>query len=216
MRTHYLILLLFVGFTACKEEKRYHDKKDSIVAKAVDDFEASVLSFQEELNREYTDPKSSPLYDRHRKDFEGLDFYAPNENFRVEAIIEVTPSSPVFQMPTTTEEKNEERVYGILKFTLEGKDFQLEVYQSSELMQTEKYKDYLFLPFTDLTNGQSTYKGGRYIDLRIPESNKIVIDFNKAYNPYCVYNKKYSCPLVPGVNHLDIAIEAGVKAWDKE
>ena len=82
-------------------------------------------------------------------------------------------------------------------------------------MQEEGYEDYLFLPFTDKTNGEETYAGGRYIDLSIPEGDSITIDFNKAYNPYCAYNKKFSCPLVPSVNALDTKVLAGVKDFKK-
>jgi uncharacterized protein (DUF1684 family) len=71
----------------------------------------------------------------------------------------------------------------------------------------------LFLPFLDNTNGDTTYGGGRYIDLRIPEGDTIEIDFNKAYNPYCAYNSRYSCPIVPRENYLDTNIEAGVKKF---
>ena len=105
----------------------------------------------------------------------------------------------------------EYRVYGILEFTLRGKPFQIPVYQSQQLMSTEKYKDYLFFPFTDLTNGEQTYPSGRYIELEIPtEGNTLIVDFNKAYNPYCAYSTKYSCPIVPAENNLDIEIPAGV------
>jgi uncharacterized protein (DUF1684 family) len=82
-------------------------------------------------------------------------------------------------------------------------------------MRQEEYRDYLFLPFADLTNGEETYGGGRYLDLTIPTGNTILLDFNKAYNPYCAYNPKYSCPLVPKQNRLDIPIIAGVKAFKK-
>ena len=74
--------------------------------------------------------------------------------------------------------------------------------------------DHLFLPFTDNTNGVETYGGGRYIDLKIPAGNTINIDFNKAYNPYCAYSDKYSCPIPPPENHLDIEIKAGIKLTD--
>src|SRR5258708_11716126 len=106
---------------------------------------------------------------------------------------------------------NLERIFGILTFSIEGKEFSLPVYQSQSLMQKKEYKDYLFLPFTDLTNGNETYDGGRYIDLRIPAGDQIVIDFNKAYNPYCAYSHGYSCPIVPSKNHLETEILAGVR-----
>ena len=75
------------------------------------------------------------------------------------------------------------------------------------------YRDYLFLPFLDATNGIETYGGGRYIDLTIPESNQITIDFNKSYNPYCAYNEKFSCPIVPRENYLSLKVNAGVKRF---
>ena len=77
--------------------------------------------------------------------------------------------------------------------------------------QSEKYKNYLFLPYTDLTNGFESYGGGRYIDLTIPDCNEIIIDFNKSYAPSCAYNHSYSCPVPPKENHLNVRIEAGVK-----
>jgi uncharacterized protein (DUF1684 family) len=73
----------------------------------------------------------------------------------------------------------------------------------------------LFLPFLDNSNGGDSYGGGRYIDLRIPSDNELDIDFNTAYNPYCAYNEKYSCPIVPRVNYLDLEVRAGVKVFLK-
>ncbi len=131
----------------------------------------------------------------------------------VKAKLVRTPDALAFLMPTNTNEYEKEVVYGIVYFQLNGKDHQLEIYQNEELKLKEGFEDYLFLPFTDQTNGEETYGGGRYIDLRVPQTDTMTIDFNRAYNPYCAYNKKYSCPLVPAVNHLNLAIEAGVKAF---
>ena len=71
----------------------------------------------------------------------------------------------------------------------------------------------MFLPFSDLTSGNETYGGGRYIDLEIPKGKTITIDFNQAYNPYCAYNPKYSCPIVPAENELLTNVNAGVKKF---
>ena len=89
----------------------------------------------------------------------------------------------------------------------------MNIYQGEENMQTEGLEDYLFMPFLDDTNGTTSYAGGRYIDLRIPEGDSIIIDFNTAYNPYCAYNEKFSCPIVPRGNYLPIEIKAGLKAY---
>ncbi|MDC6405066.1 MULTISPECIES: DUF1684 domain-containing protein [Maribacter] len=213
--TVFSLLAIFV-VVGCKEAKKYHDEKPNLVAKAPTDKIADILAHQLKLNEEFRDPEESPLPDRFRKDFNGLDFFAPDTNYVIEAdFIRITDAVP-FLMPTTTDRKSEEVVYGKVRFILDGRNFELEVYQNPELIKEKGYEDYLFLPFTDLTNGEETYGGGRYMDLRIPNGNRITIDFNKAYNPYCVYNKKYSCPLVPAVNHLDTRILAGVKDFDKK
>jgi uncharacterized protein (DUF1684 family) len=107
-------------------------------------------------------------------------------------------------------------VYGILTFELKGTTFKLNVYQGKDNLEDPDYVDYLFLPFLDLTNGETSYGGGRYIDLRIPDRDSLQIDFNKSYNPLCVYNKKYSCPIVPRDNFLEIEIKAGMKDYKKE
>jgi hypothetical protein len=207
------ICILSIG---CKQEKKYHDvtKKEEVQVKT--DKIAAILTFQSELNSEFKDPEKSPLPDRYRKNFESLDFFNPDTNYVLQAEFVRTPEALPFLMPTTTDRKSTEVVYGVAKFELNGKKYELEVYQNSELIQKEGYKDYLFLPFTDKTNGVLTYTGGRYLDLRIPDGDTIVLDFNRAYNPYCVYNKKYSCPLVPSVNNMDTQILAGVKDFDKK
>lgn len=172
-------------------------------------------AFQRELNAEYKDATTSPLKDADRKHFEGLDFFKFDETFIVTATLKRTPNTKYFNMKTTTDRVSKERVYGVLTFELKGKTYQLNIYQGKDLMKKEGYEDYLFLPFLDETNGLESYGGGRYIDARIPKGNTMEIDFNKAYNPYCAYNDKYSCPIVPRENYLKTKIEAGVKAFGK-
>lgn len=208
----FAILLL----TACKQKKKYHDEIEKEIASIQTDGTREILKFQMDLNEEFKNPETSPLPDKYRKDFETLDFFPPDTSYVIEATLVRTPDAIPFMMPTTTGRKSEEVVYGILHFILNGKERQLEVYQNQELLNEEGYEDYLFLPFTDLTNAEETYGGGRYIDLKVPKTDKITIDFNRAYNPYCAYNKKYSCPLVPSVNHLDTKVLAGVKDYTKD
>ena len=194
----------------CGDGKKYHDQQKpaiSIESGAL----ADIAAFQDALDDSFRDPEISPLPDRYRKNFEGLDFYQPDTTFRVWARLERTPEALPFDMPTNTDEAARERVYGKLFFQLKGETFVLPVYQSPDLMQEDGYADYLFLPFSDETNGRETYEGGRYIDLRIPDGDSILIDFNKAYNPYCAYNPKYSCPIVPAENHLALEVTAGVR-----
>ena len=179
-----------------------------------DKFEVSAIEkFQTELNAAYADAKTSPLTTQDREHFKNLDFYPANETFFVIATLVKTKNEQPFEMKTSTDRKPLYVKYGELSFVLEGRNFKLNVYRNIELSKKEEYKDYLFLPFSDLTSGHESYIGGRYIDLRIPTGNTIIIDFNTAYNPYCAYNSNYSCPKVPLENDLDIAIKAGVKKF---
>ena len=216
MRQTFLLTLMVLVLLGCKEDKRYHDETKDAKASAVDDVLKDILKFQDNMNEEFKNPETSPLPDRYRKDFEGLAFFEPNTNYVVKAKLVLTPEALPFLMPTTTDRKSEEVVYGIAHFQLNGKEHRLEIYQNKELMQQEEHKDYLFLPFTDKTNGEETYSGGRYIDLAIPNGDSIIIDFNKTYNPYCAYNKKYSCPIVPNVNTMDTRVLAGVMDFKKD
>lgn len=169
---------------------------------------------QQELNEAYTNPETSVLMEEDFESFEGLEFYPLSEEFIVEAEFIRTPDEKPFKMPTTTERLPEYVKYGELHFSLKGKALKLDVYQDTSHEENEGYEDYLFLPFTDMTNGDGSYGGGRYMDFKIPKEDKITLDFNQAYNPYCAYNPKYSCPIPPEGNDLPLRIEAGVKAFD--
>ena len=171
--------------------------------------------WQKEMNAEFKDATTSPLKEKDRKEFMGLDFFEVDSSFVVYGTFTKAEGENVFKMKTTTDRLPEYIKYGEVEFEFNGRPFKLNVYQNLELVKKPEYVDYLFLPFLDKTNGNESYGGGRYIDLRIPEGDTIVIDFNKAYNPYCAYNEKYSCPIVPRENYLDIEIKAGVKAFDK-
>jgi len=171
--------------------------------------------FQKELNAEFKDASQSPLKNKDLKTFSRLDFFKYDSTYVVTAQLKRTPDTPFFSMQTTTSRVSQERIYGVVSFELHGKTFALNVYQGQDLMTRDGFKDYLFLPFLDDTNSNTTYGGGRYIDLRIPDGDTIEVDFNKAYNPYCAYNEKYSCPIVPLSNYMEASIEAGVKVFKK-
>jgi uncharacterized protein (DUF1684 family) len=169
------------------------------------------MKFQQEINEKFGDPQRTPLSDKDLAEFEGLDFFKIDSAFIVKAHFLRTPAEAPFRMQTTTDRKPVYVKYGELYFKIKGEDFKLNVFQNQELISDPEYYNYLFLPFTDLTNGETTYSGGRYLDLRIPEGDSILLDFNKAYNPYCAYSGNFSCPIVPADNHLEIAIPAGIK-----
>lgn len=169
--------------------------------------------FQKEINAEYADAKTSPLTASDLATFKSLDFYSINEKYFVMATFLRTDKEKPFGMKTSTERTPTYVKYGEVYFTIDGKSLKLNVYKNIELSKKKEYKDYLFLPYSDLTSGNESYIGGKYIDLKIPKGNTIAIDFNTSYNPYCAYNHKYSCPKVPLENDLNIEIKAGVKKF---
>ena len=175
-------------------------------------------AYQQKLNASYKDASKSPLKKKDLKNFKGLDFFPVDSSFIVRAKLVRTQNPPAFEMATTTDRMPIYKEYGILTFRLQGKDCRLPVYQSQDDAKDEKYKDYLFLPFTDYTSGNESYGGGRYMDLMLTDiesDSSIVLNFNNTYNPYCAYNDKYSCPLTPRENHIDLEIKAGIKAFRK-
>lgn len=175
-----------------------------------------VQDFQKKLNSEFKDEKESPLTEDDRNAFTTLDFFPIDTSFIVVAKLELVKDPVSFKMKTTTDRLPVYRTYAKASFELKGKQYVLNLYQNENLMAAGELQDYLFLPFTDKTNGSSSYGGGRFIDLKIPKKELITIDFNQAYNPYCAYNHKYSCPIPPSENHLDLLVEAGVKNYKKK
>ena len=180
------------------------------------DYEQKISQWQHELDAEFSDPENTPLEKKALKKFKGLEYFPISEKYRIVARFEHTPLAKPFIMLTTTERQQIYVQYGIAHFTLDSQEVSFPVYQNIDLRKIKEYEDYLFAPFTDLTSGDESYGGGRYLDLKLPEGDSIVLDFNKAYNPYCAYNGKYSCPIPPADNDLDLRIEAGVKAWEND
>lgn len=180
------------------------------------DFKAEIETHREEYKADFLKNSSSPLK---KEDFEYLRFYEPNEKFKVACEFVATKKrEKPFEVPTSSGQTATYTKFGELKFEIDGKSYKLAVYQSLRLRNLPQYRDYLFIPFKDLTNGKESYGGGRYLDLRMKEisGDKIYLDFNKAYNPYCAFSAGYSCPIPPKENHLKVAIEAGEKNFAKE
>lgn len=181
---------------------------------AQSNYEKQIVALREEKANELAKEQYGPLK---ADQVAFLDYFPVDANYKVKAKIEVLFDEPVFRMPTYDGTSNEYKRYGIITFTLQGKERVLNVYQSLALFQNPAYKKHLFLPFLDLTNGQESYSGGRYIDLSTDDikGDNVEIDFNKAYNPYCAYSNGYRCPVPPVENNLETKIMAGEKAFHK-
>ena len=174
-----------------------------------------IQKHRDELHHEFLDTAETPLTEEGLKIFEGLDYFKIDSLYRVSASLVRTPDEKIFEMQTSTDRLPKYLKYGLAEFTINGKKLKLNVYQNVKLANNEEYKDYLFIPFRDFTSGETTYGGGRYIETEIPNGDILIIDFNKAFNPYCAYNHKYSCPIPPLENTLKIAIKAGERSYSK-
>ena len=154
---------------------------------------------------------ASPLS---KKELKKVAFFVPDETYVLACTFTPTPDAVPFEMPTYNGSTKTYAQYGIARFTLNGQEYQLSIYRMSG-RTLPQYRDLLFVPFKDLSNGASTYGGGRYLDLRVQDivDNTLMLDFNKAYNPYCAYSHGYSCPIPPDENHLQVSILAGEKTY---
>ncbi len=147
-----------------------------------------------------------------------LRFYPVDKTFHVRALFRPSSSTEWLTFRTSGTKTKIFKLYGTLSFALNRMACQLNVYQSQDFIANVEYKNYLFLPFTDLTTGKETYGSGRYLDLATTDivNNTIALDFNRAYNPYCAYViGVYNCPIPPKENALNIEVRAGEKTFGK-
>ena len=138
--------------------------------------------------------------------FQRLKYYEPDADYRIKARFIKSVSEDSLTLITNTGENQVYEIYGTAVFDFAGKSHLLQLLHRAGSEQ-------LFLPFIDKTSGNETYGAGRYLDLDFPVNDEIILDFNKAYNPYCAYTADYSCPFPPKANILDVAIEAGEKTY---
>jgi len=178
-------------------------------------YKAKIDQYRQKYMADFISDQHSPLKET---DLVFLDFFNADSTYEVTAKVTLLSNQKIFKMPTYDGTSKEFIRYAQLDFMLRGQPIKLTCYKSIVLAINPAYKNLLFLPFTDLTNGKSTYGGGRYIDLDLTNihDEKIVIDFNKAYNPYCAYSDGYRCPIPPQENNIELEILAGEKLFKGE
>lgn len=194
----YLIILFFITTTATAQN-----------------FSATLAEHRENYKTAFIKSPNSPLKE---SDLMHLHFFEADSTYQITADVNLLVDQKPFQMPTYDGTSKEFIRYAKVNFKLNGKDLTLTLYRNISLMSNPLYRTSVFLPFTDESTGVSSYGGGRYIDLDIKDINdkKIIIDFNKAYNPYCAYSDGYRCPIPPEENDMAISILAGEKNYTGE
>jgi uncharacterized protein len=201
-----ILLILFVSIATEAQTTGKFDRSEYI---------AKIIKDREQKDYEMLNDAKSPILAEEKATFTKLNYYKPDVGFRKEAVFTRFDQATHFLMKTSTERLPEFSIYGVVNFSHKGKNYSLNVYQNIELVKKPGYEKHLFIPFNDETNGKETYGGGRFLDLTETGADTVILDFNQAYNPYCAYNHKYSCPIPPEENNLKTEIKAGEKKWHK-
>ncbi|MDW8211648.1 MAG: DUF1684 domain-containing protein [Cytophagales bacterium] len=208
VRTNYLLLTAIVVLVMLVIFYSFSDLQTN---------DAYVTNLQQERREKdafFKQDEHSPIPPELRGKFKGLNYFPIDPAYRIKADLIPIPSSDTgaVVLKTTTGEDRLMYRYAIARFQLNGKEHQLTIFVSTQSPKV------LFIPFKDLTNGRETYPTGRYLDLPLSGKSRhsaIMLDFNKAYNPYCAYSELYSCPIPPPENHLSVAIKAGEMNYTK-
>lgn len=173
-------------------------------------FDVQVYTDSRSEKDAYFAGEESPLPDNEREHFKGLRYFKPVEEFVVNAQFSASTDTDTMTIQTTKNDLRKAMIYGTLTFTIGGKECQLTAFRFVGSTHAA-----MFVPFKDATTGSQTYQTGRYLDIELVDgAGAYVIDFNEAYNPFCAYNDRYSCPLVPDENTLDVKITAGERTWN--
>jgi hypothetical protein len=163
--------------------------------------------FRREKDAFFKSHPQSPLEPGQKKTFTGLDYFPENPALRLEARVEEFPTKEIVTMQTSTGDVQRYQKYGRFKFSVEGQEAELTLYANEHGF---------FLPFVDSLAGSETYGAGRYLEPEPLRGGRFLVDFNLAYNPYCAYNEKWSCPIPPRENRLKVPIRAGEKLYAVE
>jgi hypothetical protein len=148
----------------------------------------------------------SPLTDEQKAEFEGLAYFPEESSLRLVAPIDVDVDHDEVRMQTSTGDEQVYRRAGIVRFEVDGEPAQITLYAS-------EHQHGFFVPFRDATSGKETYGAGRYLEAEVLDDGRVEVDFNLAYNPYCAYNERWSCPLPPIENWLKVPIRAGERSF---
>ena len=171
------------------------------------------LTYEEEIaawraeKDSYMRSSDSPVPPQQRDTFKPLPYFPIAPDYRVPAALKVIPGDEVIEMSTSTGQRRKMRRIGTLEFTILGQQGTLTAFVDASASDMRR----LFVPFGDLTNGTETYPGGRYLDLDRTGTGIYDLDFNRAYNPFCLFNPAYDCPVPPRENRLKLPVRAGEK-----
>lgn len=178
----------------------------------------AVSQFRADKDAYFRTGQGSPVPEADRAAFTGIPYFPVSEDFVAEglALEPYVGEEPVqFEIPTTDGRLRPAERAGVFRFELAGRPQCLTAYRM--IGAAGETGETLFVPFLDATSGTETYGAGRYLDIEPDDDGTWSLDFNLAYHPSCVFDPRYSCPLTPAENRLDVRVEAGERlAADRE
>jgi uncharacterized protein (DUF1684 family) len=175
-------------------------------------YSEEIAAWRAQKDQFMRESSGSPVPEDRRASFPPLVYFPIDESYRIPAELRVVRGEDVMEMPTSTGLRRRMRRIGTLEFTLKGARRSLAAFAEADDNELQR----LFVPFGDLTNGAETYQGGRYLDLDRTATGLYDLDFNRAYNPFCVFNPSYDCPIPPRENRLDIPVRSGEKMPEQQ
>ncbi len=181
-----------------------------------DEYIWEIKQFRHQKDQFFATSPEAPIPARERQQFAGLRYFEPDPAYRVEAELIRFPAPEVVQLGTTTGRISQHYRYGEVRFMLGGQECRLTAYKSVDTQGEDGEDDReLFLPFRDATSGQESYGAGRYLEVEEDSAGpgRVILDFNRAYSPWCAYNEMYSCVLPPAENRLAVPVRAGERSY---
>ncbi len=173
--------------------------------------DAALLQARRERDQAFKSSDQSPLPAEERNHFQGLNYFPENPALRLRLKLNRYPVPERIKLATNTGEIRDGLRYGYFEFRVAGQACRLQAYRMDE--GDNSGQPFLFIPFKDATSGKETYASGRYLDLPENTSGDYDLDFNRAYNPFCAYSSRYSCPIPPEENRLSVPVRAGEKSY---
>jgi len=169
-------------------------------------YREEITELREETDRFMRYAEDSPFHDADTE-YTGLKFFPPDLTYKIAGRFTPAEEPEIVKLQTNDGKTQEFLTYGHASFTLNDTTSRVLVLENVE-------EEKLFVPFGDATSAGETYGAGRYLDVTHHGGKTIVLDFNKAYNPYCAYVSSFTCPLPPRENLLTVAIRAGEKSYE--
>lgn len=200
MQNRFLVIFLILISVACKVKE---------IPKTA--YQNEIRLYRQLAFASLTSEQGPLSPDKVKDKVKGLDYFPADEQYKLIASYEKIKADSITVIPTYSGKQNDYIEFGRLTFNLAGQEHTLTAFKGLKSMRLPQYRNKIFIMFKDETNEITTYGGGRYIYIEesLIQNDKIELDFNKAFNPYCAYSDGYNCPIPPLENHLNVEINAG-------